>query len=374
MPRRRDARGLRRWAGSAACLACLAAWALGPPGAPAGIASAGEAAAEAPVSAFRFAADERVRRAIDVKRVVKGILRPDPKDGIPAIRSPAAAPAADADYVRDGEDVIGVVFGRESRAYPVRIMDFHEVVNDMLGGEPVAVTYCPLCDSAVAFLRRLPAEGKEPGRTLTLGVSGYLYDSDVLLYDAETESFWQQFTAKAVVGPLTGTALPAIPTERTTWAAWKALHPGTSALSWRTEHRLPLSAYDRAPYADYRHSGKPSFPVGAESARLPAKSAVYGIAAGGVFAAVPASALAGRVRPLEGEVGGLQVRIPPPGPDGPVRAEVEERPAYPAGSSHWRDLPVLRCYWFAWYAFHPDTSVLGEDAPAGPLPRAGGAK
>jgi hypothetical protein len=118
--------------------------------------------------------------------------------------------------------------GRVAQTNPVRILNWHEVVNDRLGDEAIAVTYCPLCSTGVAFRARL-ADGDA-----RFGVSGLLYNSDVLLYDRRTESLWSQLLAQAVTGPLKDTKLEPVPVSHTTWSDWKRRHPGTEALSTDT--------------------------------------------------------------------------------------------------------------------------------------------
>ena len=138
-----------------------------------------------------------------------------PKDGIPSLTSPLFVSRADAKFMDDEDRVIGVSRGNEAKAYPLKIMDWHEAVNDTVDGLPMAVTYCPLCDSAAVFDRRLP------DRIFELGVSGWLYNSNVLLYDrgaAEGESLWSQLMRKSVSGPAVQQRLQPLPLELTTWS------------------------------------------------------------------------------------------------------------------------------------------------------------
>jgi hypothetical protein len=307
--------------------------------------------AGANVSAFRFATDPNVRHDIPLDRIVKGIPRPDPKDGIPAIRSPQHLPATEARHVRADDAIVGVEVGSEARAYPIRQLDHHEVVNDVLGGVPIAVTYCPLCDSAVVARRDVDFDAAREGETLTLGVSGYLFDSDVLLYDAETETFWQQITGRAVVGPQTGRQLVRLESTRTTWAAWRGAKPHTSALSHRTEYGWPSTAYEPPSYVDYRSSSRLRFPVERFGDALPVKAQVYGLSHAGKHLAIPERALEGREEPIDVEVGGKAFRLRREPHLGSWRAVARSERAEEV------PVPILRCYWFAWSAFHPDTAV-----------------
>ena len=136
-----------------------------------------------------------------------------PRDGIPSIDDPRFVASSSVDYLDDGDIVIGFAQGGTARAYPTRILVWHEIVNDEVDGEPIAVTYCPLCGTAMVFRRSVG------GRQRTFGVSGLLYQSDVLMYDRESESLWSQLAMRAVAGPAEGTELEWLPSEHMTWKA-----------------------------------------------------------------------------------------------------------------------------------------------------------
>lgn len=127
--------------------------------------------------------------------------------------------------------VVGLARGEQAHAYPIDLLSLHEVVNDVVGGLPVAVTWCPLCSSALAYERRLG------GRVLVFGVSGYLYHANQILFDRQTGSLWSQLLGGAVTGRYRGTSLTAVPILETTWAEWLAAHPRTSVLSIRHDMR-----------------------------------------------------------------------------------------------------------------------------------------
>ncbi|GAB4224342.1 MAG: hypothetical protein Kow0062_25960 [Acidobacteriota bacterium] len=185
-----------------------------------------------------------------------------PRDGIPALTDPPRVAAAQAGWLRDDDRVIGVALGDEAVAYPVRILNWHEIVNDVVGGRPVAVTYCPLCRTGVVFDAMLD------GQRRLFGVSGLLYNSDVLLYDRATDSLVSQLEFRAVSGPLRGRRLELVPATVTTWGAWRARHPDTLVLARETGFRRD---YDRDPYTRYHAAPGTMFPVrGAEGSR-PAK-------------------------------------------------------------------------------------------------------
>lgn len=262
-----------------------------------------------------------------------------PRDGIPAIDRPAFVPAARANHLRPDDRVLGVVRGGIARAYPIAILNWHEVVNDRFGDEAVAITFCPLCGTGMAFAARAA------GRDLVFGVSGLLYQSDVLLYDRQTESLWSQIMAQAVTGPMKGQRLQFLPTAHTTWGDWRARHPQTEVLSPDTGHGRD---YSRDPYAGYRDSAELIFPVNVQDKRLHPKEQVIGIALGGEHKAYPFSALARDGRQiLEDRVGGHTIRL-------------EFDPQARTGrvlDADGRELPSLIAFWFAWLAFHPDTAL-----------------
>ena len=135
-----------------------------------------------------------------------------PKDGIPAINDPRFRPVAEVHDLADAEPVIGLTVSGESRAYPLRILTWHEIANDVIGGVPVAVTYCPLCNAAIVFDRRLN------GAVLDFGTTGKLRHSDLVMYDRQTESWWQQYSGEAIVGRYAGRALEMLPTRLEPWA------------------------------------------------------------------------------------------------------------------------------------------------------------
>lgn len=146
------------------------------------------------------------------------------RDGIPALEQPATEPVADSSW-GDDERVLAVVVGAESRAYPVAILNWHELVNDSLGGVPILVSFCPLCGTGLVFDRRVA------GTTRSFGVSGLLYHSDLLMYDGETESLWSQVSAEAVTGALRGQRLSLLRAHMDRWGRWRRAHPESSILS-----------------------------------------------------------------------------------------------------------------------------------------------
>ncbi len=166
-----------------------------------------------------------------------------PKDGIPSIDQPQFRPVAEIDNLPDQEPVIGLVVGGVAKAYPLRILIWHEIVNDSIGGTPVAVTFCPLCNAAVVFDRRLD------GRVLDFGTTGMLRYSDLVMYDRQTETWWQQFLGRAIVGELNGAELKILPSRLESWANFRARAPQGLVLvpssgSYRAYGNNPYTGYD----------------------------------------------------------------------------------------------------------------------------------
>ncbi|MEO5698942.1 MAG: DUF3179 domain-containing protein, partial [Casimicrobiaceae bacterium] len=193
------------------------------------------------------------------------------KDGIPAIDHPRFVPG-DAAKLAPGDRILGVVRSGIAKAYPVRILNWHEIVNDRFGDEPIAVTYCPLCGTGVAY------RGRAGGIDTTFGVSGLLYNSDVLLYDRTSESLWSQILAQAISGPLKGQKLTPVAMTHTSWSDWRMRHPGTLVLTTDTGY---VRDYSRDPYQGYESSPNVIFPVASTDERFPPKETVLGLIVSG---------------------------------------------------------------------------------------------
>ena len=140
-----------------------------------------------------------------------------PRDGIPSIDNPKFLPVKEAGFIEPTDRVLGINFNGVQKAYPVKILNFHEIVNDYCDDQTVVITFCPLCGSGVSFNAMIEDKPR------TFGVSGLLYNSDVLLYDRESETLWSQIKGEAVAGPLVGKPLEIIPTYVTSWKAWRDL-------------------------------------------------------------------------------------------------------------------------------------------------------
>ena len=265
-----------------------------------------------------------------------------PRDGIPALDMPDVIPAADADYLRDSDRVLGVSIRGRARAYPIGILNHHEIVNDVVGGEMITVTWCPLCGSGIAF------ESAVDGRSLEFGVSGLLYNSDVLMYDRQTESLWSQIMKTAISGELKGAELTTIPLAHTTWRDWRSRYPGTDVLSTRTGH---WRDYDENPYAGYERRNSLYFPVSAENRTYPRKTLVVGVELDGRYKAYPFDELRKGPKQFTDTVGDKQVTVSFDDDNGTASIT----------SGDGEVLTAVILYWFAWYAFHPDTEIFVAD-------------
>lgn len=171
-----------------------------------------------------------------------------PKDGIPSIDNPIFEPANAISTLGDQEPVIRVALNGEIRAYPLRILTWHEIVNDVIGGVPVAVTYCPLCNSAIVFDRRLGDD------VLAFGTTGKLRNSDLVMYDRTTESWWQQFTGEAIMGSYVGTDLMMIPSRVESFARFAAENPDADVL---VPNNPRMRRYGQNPYVNYDSRAAP---------------------------------------------------------------------------------------------------------------------
>lgn len=261
-----------------------------------------------------------------------------PRDGIPALDRPKFISTKEATFVRDSDRVLGIDRHRVAKAYPIAILNWHEIVNDRFGSEALVVSFCPLCGSGMAYR----AEVK--GRELRFGVSGLLYNSDLLLYDRETESLWSQVLARALSGPLRGTRLETLPLAHTTWGDWKKRHPDTLVLSMDTGHARD---YTRNPYAGYEDRPELVFPVKFRASGYHPKERVIGIEIDGGFKAYPFVELAKGPEEIRDALAGRQIT---------VRFDSAHESGAVYGPSG-KEMPSLTAFWFAWYAFHPETEV-----------------
>lgn len=220
----------------------------------------------------RVTVTEDVKHTIPLEKIRSG---GPPKDGIPSIDRPRFTDA-DSATVSDSEVVVGLEIGEEARAYPLSILVWHEIVNDEVGGVPVAITYCPLCYTTQVFERVIDGEAVE------FGVSGKLYNSNLLMYDRLTDSYWSQALGEAVVGELAGEQLGIVPFDVIAWGDWKSIRPDTKVLTTETGHARP---YGVDPYQNYFATDGIMFPVDHTDDRLSTKEIILGFKSEGRYKA-----------------------------------------------------------------------------------------
>ena len=231
-------------------------------------------------------ADEFPDPLVPIEEIISG---GPPPDGIPPIENPVFLPVAENLEILDpNEPVVALVIDGDARAYPIRAMVWHEIVNDVVGGVPVSVTYCPLCNSAVTYVREIQ------GVETTFGTSGRLFASALVMYDRATESLWTHYDGRAVVGVLTGTQLESVPSPLLSWGDFRANHPTGQILDWtQTGHNRD---YGRNPYYGYDDpSTQPFLFRGTVDERAVAKQRVVGVAVDGAAAAFVLEAVSGGV-------------------------------------------------------------------------------
>ena len=258
-----------------------------------------------------------------------------PKDGIPALFDPEFIPAREAAYLEPHDRILGLEINGEAKAYPIKILNWHEVANDQVGGQSVLISYCPLGGTGMAY------DAVIDGKSFLFGVSGKLYNSNVLFYDKETESLWSQIKMEAVTVPMMGRKLELLPLEHTAWADWKRKHPQTRVLSQRTGYKRD---YARDPYGDYEQNNRIFFPVAHEDSRLFRKAWVVGVIINGQAKAYPLESLP----PVMSDgIAGQKIRIEY---DSKTRSAVIR-------NEHGKAMPSVQAYWFAWAAFYPGTEL-----------------
>ena len=316
---------------------------------------------------FRLFLQPGVKHEIRLEEIAWGGVV---KDGIPALVNPPHITPAEADYLLDEELVFGVQINGDARAYPLRIMNPHEMFNDVVGGVPVALAYCTLCGSGILYETKLP-DRAEP---FVFGSSGFLYRSNKLMYDRETNSLWNQFTGRPVVGELTGSGivLKVLPVAITKWRHWLERHPDTKVLSLRTGHVRDYrpGAY----YKEYFASPTLMFPAVVGDKRLKPKDQVFALRVDGADKAWPLTAFAGG-RVINDRVGERDIvligdadshtvraydaggRTFAAGPEGAASVVADgeswrvEEEALVAGAARLARLPGHIAYWFAWSGF-----------------------
>ena len=238
------------------------------------------------------------KRTIEYDELLSG---GPPRDGIPSIDEPRFVLVDEAaGWLADNEPVIALEIEGDARAYPLQILTWHEIVNDVVGQVPVLVTFCPLCNSALTFDRRID------GQVFEFGTSGLLRNSDLVMYDRTTESLWQQLTGESIVGDLAGRQLTFVPSSIVSLADFRQAYPLGVVLSRDTGY---VRDYGRNPYAGYDTIGQSPFLFTGElDGRLPAMARVVAVAIGEVDIAYPLAVLA-QVHVINDALGGTDLVV-----------------------------------------------------------------
>ncbi|MGE0659854.1 MAG: DUF3179 domain-containing protein [Reyranellaceae bacterium] len=300
-------------------------------------------------------------------------------DGIPALVDPKFTPAAEGSWLHDNELVFGVSINGDNRAYPQRIMDWHEMANDTVGGVRVALAYCTLCGAAILF-ETLPEGRAFP---FEFGSSGLLYRSNKLMYDRQSDSLWNQFTGRPVVGKLVGSGieLKVRPVVVTRWQTWREMHPDTKVLSLDTGHKRDYSP--GKPYGDYFNRPAMMFPANVTDWRLQPKDYVFAVRLPEGHKAWPIKSFAGG-KVVNDEVGDVEVVLVGDATSETVRAYRRDRRSFSAGATPneivaegktWKltedalvgpggetlpRLPGHNAFWFAWQNYYSGEAILGK--------------
>ncbi len=306
------------------------------------------------------------------------------KDGIPALTNPKLIAASDATYLKDSDLVFGISINGDVRAYPLRILDWHEMFNDVIGGVPVSLAYCTLCGSGILFETAVTGQAAP----FVFGSSGFLFRSNKLMYDSATHSLWNQFTGRPVVGPLTGSGIE-LKTRAvviTPWGDWKARHADSKVLALETGYKRDYGS--GAAYGSYFASDGLMFPTNVDETRLKQKDYVFALRSSGNEAAWPLSLFTGgavindRAGVVDivmiGDAAARTVRAyrsealifekgttaDSVNQGGDVWAVTEDALVGPQGKTLAR-LPGHIAYWFAWSSYFGKSGVLGGSGKDG---------
>jgi len=302
-----------------------------------------------------------------------------PKDGIPSIDNPVFADIQGSHFMSDSDTVVGLEINGEAKAYPIFILVWHEIVNDKVGGTPVSVTYCPLCYTNQVFERVID------GQEVEFGTSGKLYNSNLVMYDRLTESYWSQALGIAVKGELTGYQLNLIPFDVITWGDWKKLHPDTVVLTTDTGH---IRSYATDPYGNYYTEPRIFFPVEHSDDRMNPKEIIIGFNQEDIYKAYKQNDIELSViindfigetpvmlislysensRAFERTINGVVLDFEYVDRkifDSQTNSEWNYDGLSVSGEYHGEQLermPIEPGFWFEWFTFHPQTLVYGDE-------------
>jgi hypothetical protein len=275
---------------------------------------------------------------VDEKLILQG---GPPRDSIPSINEPSYVNAGDATFLRGDDIILGIKIDNKAFAFARHILNWHEIVNDEVSGKPFVITYCPLCGSGMAF------SSKVRDKELNFGVSGLLYNNDLVFYDKETDSLWSQIERRAISGPMAGVMLEQLVLDHTTWQAWLSKHPDTLVLS---DDQGFKRNYRHDPYTGYDTSSQLFFKTLHETPKdFHTKERVLGISISGAAKAYPFSELNKNGKAsFQDELADTRftVRWDSTAQSATLESELGE------------PLASTVAFWFAWYNFHPTTGVF----------------
>jgi len=302
-----------------------------------------------------------------------------PKDGIPSIDNPVFTNVQGSYFMSDSDTVVGVEINGEVKAYPIFILVWHEIVNDNLGRTPIAVTYCPLCYTNQVFERVID------GQEVEFGTSGKLYNSNLLMYDRLTESYWSQALGIAVKGELSGYKLNLIPFDVITWGDWKTLHPNTLVMTTDTGY---IRSYSTDPYGNYYTEPRIFFPVEHSDDRMHPKEIIIGFNQNNIYKAYKQNDIELNIiindsigetpvmlislysensRAFERTINGVVLDFEYMDGkifDSQTNSEWNYDGLSISGEYEGKQLermPIEPGFWFEWFAFHPQTLVYGDE-------------
>jgi len=266
------------------------------------------------------------------------------KDGIPPIDNPSFSSVATADEFlnKDGQGV-AVSFNGMDRFYPFQILVWHEIVNDNLGGQPALITYCPLCGTGIVF------DPVINGEAMTFGTSGKLWNSNLVMYDRPTDSYWSQALGQSIVGEFAGTSLSRLPYQIMTWADWREAYPQGEVLE-----RVPgtftkfARDYDRDPYGSYYTDSSLYFPVDFSDDRYHKKEEMWGIEVDGLTKAYTRTELERSPATFQDQLGDIPLNI---------NYNKDNSTLTITRTDTNDEVVPFFGFWFSWISIHPDTHV-----------------
>ena len=245
-------------------------------------------------------------------------------------------------WIEDNELVLAIIYKNITRVYPLQILVWHEIANDVIAGDPILITYCPLCGSGIAYERTLAGEPVE------FGTSGKLFSSNLVMYDRATDTYWSQIDGKAILGELTGAELKAVSLDTVEWKDWKAVHPNSEVLSQNTGFSRN---YGRDPYANYFADDFLFFqdPQNIDNTgRISNKEYVFGVEIDGAYKAYRKVDVETQ-GVIEDTFNGVNLRV----------EQQDDGRVIITNTDTGEEIIKEVDFWFAWYAFHPTSEIYG---------------